>query len=419
MPYSIGSNTIITEGDSTPAAANASFRNFFYRYSLNPATYTGTVGTNYGYITGGQTGLPAGTAVPPGSIPNLNLIFPLYHSSPPTFINIVERFPFASYINSVQVSSALSTTRSAFASQSSKTAGYSSGGYLPVPAPLTATTPANDFFVSLTSSTVVDSFPFVSMGIITVTSAGSLSAARFGCSGHQSDTSGFTSGGSTSNTNPVGVRTIDSFPFASFVTATSSGLLFSNTVAHAGHSSPVSGFTSGGFSPIMFAQNSGGSLGTALTGVTRFPFSVSPVTASSVATLTTARGYVAGGSSITNGYTFGGFASNPGRRLDGLGFGLTSVERFNFSEQTVTVAANPVALNSKGCHSVINSEFYAYLCGGYSSASQQATPGPGNPVFLYPAPAYNTADIYPFASTVTIGTLTMTAAKGNCGGNQY
>lgn len=412
MPYRIGSNTIITEGDASPASANVSFRNFFYRYSLNPATYVGTVGTNYGYITGGVTVLDTPSTGYPAQ--PAQYFFPIYWGNPPAFSNRVERFPFASFINSVQVSGGLSTTRGSFASQSSKTAGYSSGGYTPLPP---ATPATGGFYQNVTASTVVDSFPFISMGIITVSSAGSLSAGRFGCAGHQSDIEGFTSGGSTSNTNPTGVTTVDKFPFSSFTTATSTATLGAARLNHAGHSSPVSGFVSGGFSPYIFLNTSPGlAVGTGTTNISRFPFSVSPVTSTNVSNLTNARGYNVGLSSTTNGFTYGGSPS---------GFGTSpflNVERFNFSEQTVTSAVNPVSLTSprNGCSGISSTE-YGYICGGFTQTASFFTPYPSPTAYNFvPSGGISTIDIFPFASTTTTaGTLNMITGKGNIGGNQY
>lgn len=418
MPYSIGSNTIITEGDASPASANASFRNFFYRYSLNPATYVGTVGTNYGYIAGGTSATPTGT-IGAGS-PGVYYNFPLYNGSPGLFINNVERFPFASSINTVQVSGGLSTARAAFASQSSKTAGYSSGGFVGIPVPLAPTTPANNLFSNITASSVIDSFPFISMGIITVSSAGSLSTGRLGGSGQQSDTAGFTAGGSTSNTTQV--ATIDNFPFSTFTTATSVGNLSANNTAMAGHSSATSGYTSAGYSAINLAAAGAVPYGTALTTINRYPFSVSPVTASSVANLVTARGYLSGGSSPTFGYTFGGAGSNPGNVYNNGPGVTTNIERFSFSEQTVTVSAVPAVLTSARVgFSVVSSSDFIYVCGGYTNTPQQFSyPFPPFNINLNPSGTIATIDRFPFASTtVAASTTNLTTAKGHTGGNQY
>jgi hypothetical protein len=409
MPYRIGSNTIITEGDATPASANASFRNFFYRYSLNPATYVGTVGTNYGYITGGVTSLqPGGTGYPGQSV---TYYWPIYYGASASFTNNVERFPFAGLINTVQVSGSLSTTRASFASQSSKTAGYSSGGYITLP----PATPGPGFYQNVTASTVIDSFPFISMGIITVSSAGSLSSGRFGCTGHQSDIEGFTSSGATSNTAPAGVSTIDKFPFASFITASSTATLSVTRLGHAGHSSAVSGFVSGGFSPHAFLNTTPQTpVGTSLTNISRFPFSVNPATSTSVSNLTTARGYNVGVSSTTNGYTYGGSPT-------GFTY-LTSIERFNFSEQTVTSAVNPATLSSiRGGASGVNSTEYGYICGGFQGTAGFTTPFPSPTAYnFFAVGGLQSIEIFPFASTTTTaGSLNMTTGKGNIGGNQY
>lgn len=409
MSYRINGNTVISTGDGSLASANASFRNFFYRYGLNPATYPGTVGGSYGYITGGVGNIPAATQVPnivPGGIRTNPSFFGSFTTS-------IQRFPFATSVNAVQVSGSLSTERTCFASQSSKTAGYNSGGYALLP----PATPANNFFSNVTANGAIDSFPFASVGIISTTGVGNLSTARFSCSGHQSDLEGFTSGGVTSNTNTTGVSTIDKFPYSSFSTATSVGNLSGNRSGLAGHSSAVSGYTSGGNSPvnlILAAQVPQGT-GTQVNTINRFPFSVSPVTASSVATLGLARGYVAGGSSITDGYVFGGITGtvNPA---------TISSERFNFSEQTVT--ATSIANLSSGRHSysVVNSSEYVYVCGGYTALPYQSSPGPSpSSVTSVPAPAISGTERFPFASS-TIGadtTVNLTTALGNIGGNQY
>lgn len=426
MPYRIGSNTVITEGDATFASANASFRNFFYRYGLNPATFPGTVGTNYGYITGGVTQLLV-TSPAPGAL--ATYVAPLYFGAPSFITTNVEKFPFSSYVNSVQVAGALSTVRASYASQSSKTAGYNSGGYLGVPVPLTPTTPANNFYSTITSSSVVDSFPFISQGIITVASAGNLSAARFGCSGQQSDTSGFTSGGATSNTNTTGTTTIDSFPFSSFTTATSIGNLATSRIGTTGHSSPVSGYVSGGLSSVIltaFPVGGGGGatqpIGTVVNNINRYPFSVSPITASSVSTLASSRGYHTGVSSTTSGYTLSGTAGIMGIPTAQPGYSisvLNSVERFAFSEQTVTSAAIPLTLTRTISSSGISGSEYGYMCGGFQQTAYWWGPG-GSGSFPNNISGFSTIDIFPFASTTTTaGQINMTTGKGSIGGNQY
>ena len=404
MPYRVGSNTVITEGDAGTGGANGTFRNFFYEYSLN---FFGLQGSNYGYITGGVNLLNNATTVAGAAV---FTGYPAYYANPSNFVQNVERFPFYASVSSVQVGSALSTARAAFASQSSKTTGFNSGGYV---ATGSAPTP-NTFYTNITGSTIVDSFPFTTQGLITVSSVGSLSAGRLGCAGMMSDLAGYTAGGGA-NSATTAVSTIDSFPFsAPFVTASSVGALSGTRIGMAGHMTPLSGYTSGGFNPFSFALNTNNSQGTTLSNLNRYPYASTPVTATNVTSLVAARGYNTGFSSISYGYSVGG-------QPTGAVGSTTSIERFLFSEQTITSAATPAVLSSgKICATGISSTEYGFYVGGFNQTAYNQNSIPGIPT-QFSGIATAVIEKFPFTNTTTAmdTSLSLTTGKGHIGGNQY
>ena len=112
--------------------------------------------------------------------------------------------------------------------------------------------------------------------------------------GFQGTTSGYTSGGAQAIA-PTFVNTIDKFPFANNANATDVGDLTVQRSLMAGQSSPVSGYTSGGYTP------------TPVNTIDKFPFA-SNANATDVGDLTVARYRAAGQSSTASGYTSGGYS---------------------------------------------------------------------------------------------------------------
>jgi hypothetical protein len=159
-------------------------------------------------------------------------------------------------------------------------------------------------------SNVIDKFPFAADA--NATDVGDLTLARAQSAGHSSTVSGYTSGGWRAPTPPSipnnYTNVIDKFPFASNANATDVGDLTGTNslrVACTGQSSSVSGYTSGGYNrrdPQVPAPLS------PITGTTiiqKFPFAID-LNATDVGNLSIFRAFSAGQSSTVSGYTSGG-----------------------------------------------------------------------------------------------------------------
>ena len=203
----------------------------------------------------------------------------------PLFNNRIEKFPFATDSNSTDVSD-LSVNKGYHAGQSSELRGYTSGGS-----------------TAASLSNVIDKFPFATSD--NATDVGDLTVARRDVVGQSGgDVSGYTSGGTTS---PPTARSnvIDKFPFAADANATDVGDLTLARAQSAGHSSTVSGYTSGGWrapTPPSIPNNY-------TNVIDKFPFA-SNANATDVGDLTgtnSLRVACTGQSSSVSGYTSGGY----------------------------------------------------------------------------------------------------------------
>lgn len=220
---------------------------------------------------------------------------------PTSWINAIDKFPFASDGNSSDVGD-LTQARNGSAGQSSTASGYTSGG---------------SFFPGTpTYSNVIDKFPFSSDA--NASDVGDLTQARRFLAGHSSDSSGYSSGGDFS---PSRSNTIDKFPFASNTNASDVGDLTAIRTQVTGHNSPISGYTSGGFAPPFVNT------------IDKFPFSTN-ANATDVGDLTQSKTDSGGNSSSIRGYTTGGYAGTPG-------VSLNTIDRFPFSSD-----ANAVGVGS-------------------------------------------------------------------------
>jgi hypothetical protein len=197
-----------------------------------------------------------------------------------------------------------------------------------------------DVFPSVNTVNTSDKFPFASDG--NATDVGDLTQSRDDTSGQSSSTSGYTSGGYA----PIIVNTIDKFPFASDNNATDVGDLTVARGRTAGQSSSVSGYTSGGYGPVY--SNT----------IDKFPFA-SDGNATDVGDLTGTVGQVkqfpAGQSSTVSGYTSGGHSPS-----------LTTIDKFPFASDSnatdvgdITVARFSMAGQS--------STASGYTSGGYET----------------------------------------------------
>lgn len=147
----------------------------------------------------------------------------------------------------------------------------------------------------------IDRFPFAADG--TAVTVGSATRSRRGPAGQTSYVNGYVTGGFTATTPaaPVTVEidTIDRFSFVNNAPATNIGGLARARGYTAGISSSTFGYSAGGFTFQSPPNNS-----TRL--IDKFPFAVDSYNATTVGTLDIARFTMAGQQSSTNGYTSGG-----------------------------------------------------------------------------------------------------------------
>jgi hypothetical protein len=216
--------------------------------------------------------------------------------------------------------------------------------------------PAN----SPTRTSTIDKFPFSSDD--NATDVGDLTQPRNASAGHSSGISGYTSGGY--DTSPV--STIDKFPVASDGNANDIGDLTRTVIWKTGQSSSVSGYASGGdIGPNSFINE-----------IEKFSFS-SDGNGTDVGDLTVSRDRSAGQSSTDSGYTSGGYTgSNP--------FATTSIDKFPFaSDGNATFVGNL----STGIHSNFNMTGQSSTTSGYASGGSTGA-----------NPSINTIDKFPFSS---------------------
>lgn len=164
-----------------------------------------------------------------------------------------------------------------------------------------------------TLSNVVDKFPFAA-ATVNATDAGDLSQARqYIGAGQSSTTHGYTSGGRLNPPGNQSQTTIDRFPFTSFTTATSVGSLTVARGRAGGHSSQTNGYTSGGETSPGPNSNV----------IDKFPFAVATATVTDVGDLTVSVYDSVGISSSSNGYNIGGGGTPTGQP--------TKIDKFSFS----------------------------------------------------------------------------------------
>ena len=156
-----------------------------------------------------------------------------------------------------------------------------------------------------TSSVYIDKFSFTSDG--NSTDVGNPTVSRFMVAGHSSTVSGYTTGGRA----PPDYNIIEKFPFAVEGNATDVGDLTATIVIHAGHSDKAGGygFTSGGYSL------SGGTTNR----IERFSFTTDG-NATDFGDLTKIRERCAGQSSLTHGYNTGNWPPDASNHIDKFPF---------------------------------------------------------------------------------------------------
>ena len=171
------------------------------------------------------------------------------------------------------------------------------GGSSPAPTPSYSFQGSNYGYTSggQPGTDVIDKFPFSSDS--NATDVGNLTQARYGAAGHSSDVSGYTSGGYAFSLYDV-TNVIDKFPFSSDANATDVGDLIEEIYYPTGQSSDTSGYRSGGYddnNPVSAYRDT----------IDKFPFA-SDGNATDVGDLTLTKREAAGQSSTASGYTSGG-----------------------------------------------------------------------------------------------------------------
>ena len=248
------------------------------------------------------------------------------------FNDSIETFPFASDVGSEEYGN-LTVTRESAAGQSSKTNGYTSGGY---------SAPGS------ISHGVIDKFPFA--GVTgSASDVGDLTAARYGVAGQSSTTAGYTSGGRSLGPSGVpGFSVIDKFPFSADVNATGVGDISETRRSVTGQSSITHGYTSGGTTPTPTASNT----------IDKFPFATD-TNATDVGVLTQARSTAAGQSSGFSGYTSGGVTPT---------VWVTTIDKFYFASDIAATTVG-VLTQTRGGSAGQSSTTHGYTSGGRRPSS--------------------------------------------------
>ncbi len=212
----------------------------------------------------------------------------------PTYVNVIDKFPFASDANAIDVGD-LSVVRGYAAGVSSDVGGYAAGGI--------------DGSVSVAT---IDLFYFNSG--VTAANFGTIANARYILTGHSSPAFGYVSGGYLGPTGDT--NDIEKFPFSGIINAVTSTIVgdLGRVKEHAsGHSSAVSGYSTGGY---------GGFPAGILNVIEKFSFSTDG-NATDVGVLNQGRYTAAGLSSDISGYVSGGYTTGP--------FGVNTIDRFPFA----------------------------------------------------------------------------------------
>ena len=284
---------------------------------------------------------------------------------------IIEKFSFSTDGNATDVGD-LTASRSKLAGQSSQISGYTSGGN---PPPYGVNT--------------IDKFPFASDA--NATNIGGLTVSRYEIAGQAlTELAGYTSGGFT---NPPSSNVIDKFPFATDANATDVGDLTVARSGLVGQSSKEFGYSSGG--------NSNPSPSVPRNNIDKFPFA-SDGNATDVGDLSASRSGPAGQSSLTHGYTSGGFDSRL-ELVPAPAIRYNTIDKFPFAADGNATNVGSLTLARGGSAGQSSTVF------GYSSG--------GSP---RDAPLTNIIDKVSFASdgsATDVGDLT--AARFHLAGQQY
>lgn len=196
----------------------------------------------------------------------------------------------------------------------------------------------------------IDKFPFTSDS--PATCVGDVTVCREGASGHSSDVSGYTSGSNT----------LDKFPFASDTDAVDVAEEANPARLASGHSTKINGFghKAGGLDPASSPAT--------VNQISKFPFASDSTIGTDVGELTQARFNVSEASSNESGY------SVAGRNPDfGPGSCLTStIDKFPFSADASATSVGGITAQIRGAMGN-SSDVSGYASGGRTYPGHRAT----------------------------------------------
>jgi hypothetical protein len=234
--------------------------------------------------------------------------------TPPVNLSRIERFSFASSVNGTNIGNLTAGRRSAGPNgQCSSTNGYVTGG---------------------TIGTTIEKFLFATT--TNASNIGNLSTSRAPVVGVSSQTTGYAATGTT----------VDKFPFATDTNATLSSINLTTS----------SGTGAGGITSSTHGYVSGGGSGST-NRVEKFPFA-SDTNATDVGDLTVPRRSVVGQSSVSHGYTTGGYAPFSGP----LG-GINTIDKFPFSVDTNASDVGDITTSTRELSGHTSTE-HGYRSGG-------------------------------------------------------
>ena len=280
-------------------------------------------------------------------------------------------------IDAVLAAGNTSDRRASVTTANIKVLKYGRGLGIPLPASGSQSTPTSHGYVSggavsiLTSRDTIEKFN-LDVGETNATDIADLTVSRWATSGQSSSTHGYTTGGTTSPTDPYTLYDIiDKFPFSSDANASDVGNLTQGFQNGAGHQSSTHGYISGYGS----------------TGVQKYPFA-SDANATEASRYTNGFNQSAGQSSSTHGYNSGGaYPSNvpPAANLE-----EDRIDKFPFANNSAASLVGDLSLARKICVG-IESDTAGLTCGGSKSyAPPSSLPFTGGLI--------NRVDKFPFAT---------------------
>ena len=331
--------TQLNDLNKIAAAINddADFFDAVKTYTLANAPLSVIQGNNYGYVFGGLTSANAARG-------------------------FTDRFPFAAENSNTGSYYHLHLKRGYSASSASPTNYYIVGGYTD-PASATpsvsypssggggASAPGYSYWNQILKA------DFSSGG--NASDIGDLISTMGYLGSHQSNSHGYASGGLNVITAPPGSGTannhfnqIQKYAYASDGNSATTGFLVDNEKrAHAGHSTPHCGYTSG----------SANSPGNHKDTIERFPFAAD-TNSTDIADLSLMRQSHAGNSSDTHGYVSGGSTIEPAPSYASVTY-ATTIEKFSFSSNSNSTSVGDLAGSQDNYSCGVNSTTSGYTIG--------------------------------------------------------